>query len=263
MRSFTPYEEIPVVATLLLLLAACVGELCLLFSLSVPVSTLLAFGVSLLACHAWFWFFQKRHGAEIPKYIDYVYLSVGALGLFASIIGYTNDRFDRRQRDAVDRVIAQLSDLREAYGKAYSRDCLNLQLPSVGGPVIVKVDAPKCAGLKQLLETYDVDGTLRADASYMLLAMRIKAVREIGAYIDGVYAESEKVFAKYMPLTVTSGVDFVWLPPRLLELMRYIRPGSSSNQSPPKVSAKRECARFRAAHDARNSLPRKLAFRKP
>jgi hypothetical protein len=222
MRPFAPYEEISLITALLLVLAGCLGELCLLLSLSVPTSALIAFGVSLLACHVWFWALQERHGADIPKFIDYVYLSVGAVGLFASAVEYTSDRLDRRQRDAVEQVVAQLSDLRDAYGKAYSRDCMDLQIPYTGPGVLIKVDKKKCAGLKQLLEVYDVDGPLRAEASYMLLAMRIKAVRELRYHVEGSFDQSEKVFETYMPLTVKSGIDFVWLPPRLVELMRYI-----------------------------------------
>jgi hypothetical protein len=99
---------------------------------------------------------------------------------------------------------------------------LNSQFPAVLASWY-RVDREKCKGFKQLLDTYDVDGPLRGDASYGLLVQRIKAVRELNSWVTETWdSQSEAVFKKYMPLTVKSGVDFVWLPPSTLELIRYM-----------------------------------------
>jgi hypothetical protein len=48
-------------------------------------------------------------------------------------------------------------------------------------------------------------------------------VRELNALVtEASNSRSEQIFAKYMPLTIKSGIDFVWLPPRTLDLIRYI-----------------------------------------
>jgi hypothetical protein len=47
-------------------------------------------------------------------------------------------------------------------------------------------------------------------------------VRELNALVtEASNSRSEQIFAK-LPLTIKSGIDFVWLPPRTLDLIRYI-----------------------------------------
>jgi hypothetical protein len=223
MRAFSPYEEMPLIVVLLLMQTGGLGWLCRFLSLSVPTSIIVAFAVSLLACHAWFALFRGRHGADVPKYIDYVYLFVGALGLLASSIEYTNSRFDRTQRDAVTHVVSALTAAREVYGATYLYNCTDDKNASIR-VILIPFDKAKCRYLKEWLDTYDVDGPLDGDASYFMLGQRIMAVRELNRLVPdaGYYTQFNKQFETYMPLTVRTGMDFVWLPPAVMDAMRFI-----------------------------------------
>lgn len=222
MRAFSPYEEVPLIVVLLMILTAGLGWLGRLLGLSVPASILVAFGVSLVASHCWFFFFRKQHGPDVPRYIDYVYLFVGAVGLFASSIEYTNSRLDKTQRDAVSHVVSALTAAREIYGATYSHNCTDDKNVSIRS-LLIPFDKDKCRYLKEWLDTYDIDGPLDSDASYGLLAQRIVTVRQLDHLVPGAgYDHFEEQFQKYMPATVKTDVDFVWLSPAIMDAMRYI-----------------------------------------
>lgn len=127
---------------------------------------LACFAATLVASHAWFLAARNRHGPSLPKYIDYVYLAVGSLGLLLS----SAESMEKGYRDEVERFMRDRAapffrSVDEVGWSVVRRDCPDVAASPAGGPgpegppveAIATLPPRICPGFRydlDVLETY-------------------------------------------------------------------------------------------------------------
>jgi len=77
----------------------------------IPLETAACFVTTLIIYHLWFYFRRNYHSENISKYIDYVYLSVAAVGLLVTGLEFSRQQYEHSISDAYEKAFRDLGML--------------------------------------------------------------------------------------------------------------------------------------------------------
>jgi hypothetical protein len=111
-KQLTSFAECSFVVIFSVLIMGIVYFVCSYFSFSTPSVIVINFIISFILMHCYFFVIKQHHSPNIRMFIDYVYLSVAALGIVFSSIDYIHSERDKERFALVKKLEESISTVK-------------------------------------------------------------------------------------------------------------------------------------------------------